>query len=51
MAYKIPNETWDRRSQRNETPGLMSWVACLATWFVCIGILLSVVCFLLGEAD
>ena len=39
------------RSPKNEPAPRDGWLSCLIVWFACIGMVLSIVCFMLGRAE
>ena len=38
-------------SSKSELGSLEGWLACLAVWVACIGLALSIVCFMWGPAE
>jgi hypothetical protein len=51
MANKTQSATSAVRSASNDLGRLEGWVACLIVWAACIGMALSIACFMLEPAE
>jgi hypothetical protein len=50
MTNKNPTVT-STRMPENELGFLEGWLAFVVVWVACVGMLLSIVCFMLGNAE
>ena len=51
MANKTTTATSVGRLSTNEQNFVEGWLPCLIVWIACIGTVLSIACFLLGQAE